>query len=159
VARSWRSPWTCNLAGRNGNLNAPWWQPLRCFSMPRASNLNPQLWTNTDGLITQTRSVLEVLARVQINPAAGEPAGLIPGANLSPPANLPLVWLTHRADSIADLPNGSRWLLWQNDGLAAANPQHYPGLSIATISGSPDASFRALQTQLQSPLSHATAAI
>jgi uncharacterized protein (DUF58 family) len=43
------------------------------FFYAQGFNLNPQLWTNTDGLITQTRSVLEVLAQgTNYWPAAGE---------------------------------------------------------------------------------------
>ncbi|AFY71087.1 protein of unknown function DUF58 [Thalassoporum mexicanum PCC 7367] len=131
------------------------------FFYAQGMGLKPQLWTATDGLITQVRAVLETLAQVQVlTPDPSDTKNTTPELATRP--DLPLVWLSHRAASLADLPAGSRWLLWQNDESAVSkisNPGNHPGLAIATISGSPDQSFRALQTQLQAPLKHATAAI
>jgi uncharacterized protein (DUF58 family) len=140
------------------------------FFYAQSLGLKPSLWTATDGIISQTRSVLETLARVQVIGASSgsrtKKTSVKDATNsdleLATPPDLPMIWLTHRAETIARLPVGSRWLLWQSDDLGVANPEQYPGMVIAPlegVEGSPDESFRTLQTQLQAPLKHAAASI
>ncbi len=65
-------------------------------------HLPVKLWTAGTGLIQGTQNVLEVLAATR--------AGEAVHADHLP--NVPLVWLTQNPDSLATLPQGSRWLLW-----------------------------------------------
>ncbi|MFH7030897.1 MAG: DUF58 domain-containing protein [Heteroscytonema crispum UTEX LB 1556] len=105
-----------------------------------------QLWTAATGLIKGDRIVLETLAAS--NP--GE------DANMQPPRNYPLIWLTQNPLTISYLPQGSRWVLWQNvlssQSRSQSSPQEkvvvnwdYPGIILE--------SDKPLQPQLQKRLS------
>jgi uncharacterized protein (DUF58 family) len=67
--------------------------------------LQVSLWTASTGLVQGSRSVLDVLAATNPNEWLGKP--------IAPP-NEPLLWLTPRSQSRAELPLGSRWLLWRS---------------------------------------------
>jgi uncharacterized protein (DUF58 family) len=93
------------------------------------------LWTAGTGMVRSDRVVLEVLAAV----LSGE------AQTRDIPPNVPLVWLTEQADSLPQLPRGSRWLLWSGSGSGSNQPTlAFPGKVIQRD--------RALQLQLQEPL-------
>ncbi|MEC4816896.1 MAG: DUF58 domain-containing protein [Scytonema sp. PMC 1069.18] len=99
--------------------------------------LNITLWTAQTGLVTGHRVVLETLAAA----LAGEDA-----THLQPPNN-PLIWLTQNPLTLASLPSGSRWLLWQNTFSSQEQVvvnRDFPGVLIDTQ--------QPLQLQLQKPL-------
>jgi uncharacterized protein (DUF58 family) len=95
-----------------------------------------QLWTAATNLVKGETMVLEILAAAH------------PGEDsiTKAPSNSPLIWLTANP-AIAFLPNGSRWVLWQN----TSTPEQvivnwdYPGIIMQ--------SDRPLQPQLQKQLS------
>jgi uncharacterized protein (DUF58 family) len=110
-------------------------------------NLNVKLWTSLGGLVQGQRIVLETLAGV--NP--------LDSTNsldyLEKPTKLPetpLVWLTHKRDSLTSLSPNSRWLLWQeqSQGLTESS-----GLVIESNNDESDRSskdkFQSLRSQLQ----------
>ncbi|WP_193196255.1 DUF58 domain-containing protein [Nostoc sp. MG11] len=96
-----------------------------------------QLWTSLTGLIKGKHVVLETLAA----------ATVLEDANTKVPETYPLIWLTQNPLSLSSLPQGSRWLLWQN---ISSPPEQviinwdYPGIILQ--------SDQALQTQLQKTL-------
>ncbi|MBE9037499.1 DUF58 domain-containing protein [aff. Roholtiella sp. LEGE 12411] len=95
-----------------------------------------QLWTALTGLIKGERIVLETLAAA----IASE------NANTKVPETYPLIWLTQNPLSLATLPQGSRWVLWQNTfslEQVLINCD-YPGIILQ--------SDQALQPQLQKTL-------
>ncbi|NDJ25520.1 DUF58 domain-containing protein [Nostoc sp. B(2019)] len=96
-----------------------------------------QLWTALTGLIKGDRVVLETLAA----------ATVLEGANTKVPETYPLIWLTQNPLSLSSLPQGSRWVLWQD--ISSAPEQvvinwDYPGIILQ--------SDQALQPQLQKTL-------
>ncbi len=111
-------------------------------------NLNVKLWTSLGGLVQGQRIVLETLAGVNPSDSTSD------SANLSAyPAKLPetpLVWLTHKRDSLTSLSPNSRWLLWQeqSQGLTESS-----GLVIESNNDESDRSskdkFQSLRSQLQ----------
>jgi uncharacterized protein (DUF58 family) len=90
-----------------------------------------QLWTAATDLVKGEKMVLETLAAT----LAGED-------NITKaPSNSPLIWLTPNP-AIAFLPNGSRWVLWQNTSKEQVlGNWDYPGIIMQ--------SDRPLQLQLQ----------
>ena len=66
--------------------------------------------------------------------------------------DLPVVWLTHRNDSLAYLPMGSRWVLWQSMEAVLVPNQRSLGLTIESITDPNDANYRDLRSQLQGAL-------
>lgn len=104
----------------------------------RQAQLNVQLWTALTGLLNGNRVVLEALASADF----GETTGVATLPNQS------LIWLTQNPVSLASLPIGSRWALWQSEltnRSAGSMSQKYPGLVINNE--------QPLQLQLQLPLS------
>ncbi|MFN6461560.1 MAG: DUF58 domain-containing protein [Nostoc sp. DedVER02] len=99
--------------------------------------LQVQLWTASTDLIKGDRFVLETLAAT----IAQEDASSVV------PKIYPLIWLTQNPLSLATLPQGSRWVLWQN---ISSSPEQeiinrdHPGLFVQ--------SDRPLQPQLQKTL-------
>ncbi len=70
-------------------------------------NLNVKLWTSLGGTVQGQQIVLETLAGVNPNPNDLSSQGVrekLP--------DTPLIWLTHRQDSLSSLISSSRWLLW-----------------------------------------------
>jgi uncharacterized protein (DUF58 family) len=61
----------------------------------------PQLWTSQWGLVQGTQQILEVLAQIEPQPTT---AKQLP--------DQPAIWLTAYAEGIAQLPLGSRYILW-----------------------------------------------
>ncbi len=70
----------------------------------RRQQMQVQLWTAYTGLVKSDRSVLEALAAT--NP--GE------DSNGEQPPSYQMLWLTQNPLTLASLPRGSRWLLWQD---------------------------------------------
>lgn len=110
------------------------------------SKLSVRLWTSDTGLVQSDRGVLETLAAANISDVATQVDILkdIP--------DLPVVWLSHRNDSVAYLPHGSRWVLWQNSAKVTVPNQRSLGLTIEAISDPEDGSYKSLRSQLQSYL-------
>ncbi|MBF2057028.1 MAG: DUF58 domain-containing protein [Cyanobacterium sp. T60_A2020_053] len=92
--------------------------------------LNVKLWTADLGMVKGNYVVLETLAGT--NPTEVEGAGL---------PNLPLIWLSSNPDTLTNLPNASRWLLFSPD----SNPKSSHQGIIYTPT-------EALENQLQKPL-------
>ncbi len=108
------------------------------------SKLSVRLWTNDTGIVQSDRAVLETLAAVNI---AESPADILKDL-----PDIPVVWLSHRQDSISYLPSGSRWVLWQSSGQSskASVPNlRSQGLTIAEILDVEDLGYGALRSQLQ----------
>jgi uncharacterized protein (DUF58 family) len=108
------------------------------------SKLSVRLWTNDTGIVQSDRAVLETLAAVNI---AESPADILKDL-----PDIPVVWLSHRQDSISYLPSGSRWVLWQSSGQSSkvSVPNlRSQGLTIAEILDAEDLSYGALRSQLQ----------
>lgn len=97
--------------------------------------LSVTVWTPESGRIRGDRPVLEALAEIQV----GHPAQA-----QQPPTGIPLLWLSHSAESLTGLPVGSRWLLWAASGGGRSPTSTIPGKVIQ-----PD---QPLQSQLQSAL-------
>ncbi|UZQ55298.1 DUF58 domain-containing protein [Trichothermofontia sichuanensis B231] len=97
-------------------------------------SLQAKIWTATTGLVQGNRRVLEVLAATT------------PQEDLKadPPPRQPLIWLTCNPASLATLPVGSRWVLWQTTDQPAPPATSLPGLVMQTEAP--------LTVQLQSPL-------
>jgi hypothetical protein len=110
------------------------------------AKLSVRLWTNDTGIVQSDRAVLEALAAVNISTNSA------PGLLKDMP-DLPVVWLSHSNNSIAYLPLGSRWLLWQSLGQASAqvsgSNQRSLGLTIEINSDPDDLSYKSLRSQLQ----------
>jgi uncharacterized protein (DUF58 family) len=106
--------------------------------------LQVSLWTAQTGLLRGGQAVLEALAETY----AGEEEG---GDRIPP---IPLVWLSQNPDRLSDLPQGSRWLLWQRKSSNELQPEkpptensldsNHPGFVVQ-----PE---KDLQIQLQAPL-------
>jgi uncharacterized protein (DUF58 family) len=75
--------------------------------------LQMQLWTAATGLVQGDRPVLDALA-------ATNPNELIPA---EPLPNNTILWLTQNVNSLANLPNGSYWLLWGSTAIGAESSQ------------------------------------
>jgi uncharacterized protein (DUF58 family) len=108
------------------------------------SKLSVRFWTNDTGIVQSDRAVLETLAAVNI---AASPADILKDL-----PDTPVVWLSHRQDSIAYLPSGSRWVLWQSSeqsSKVAVPNLRSQGLTIATILDAEDLGYAALRSQLQ----------
>lgn len=93
------------------------------------------LWTASTGILRGDRVVLEALAATDFPE---------PKSDAAFPA-MPVVWLTANPHSIANLPTGSRWLLWPSTP-ASDRPVSFdlPGKSITPTTS--------LEKQLQSPI-------
>ncbi|MFN6568904.1 DUF58 domain-containing protein [Dendronalium sp. ChiSLP03b] len=104
-----------------------------------------QLWTALTGLIKGDacgkpeglRSVLETLAATTSQE----------DASAREVESYPLIWLTQNPQTLSSLPQGSRWMLWQNTSSGTEQVVvnwDYPGIIIQ--------SEQALQPQMQKPL-------
>ncbi|ABA21265.1 Protein of unknown function DUF58 [Trichormus variabilis ATCC 29413] len=99
--------------------------------------LQVQIWTASTGLIKGERLVLETLAATKF---------LEEATNCEPP-NSPWIWLTQNSLNLSSLPQGSRWVLWQD--ISSHKEQvvinkDYPGIILEQE--------KPLQLQLQQPL-------
>ncbi|HEY9803584.1 MAG TPA: DUF58 domain-containing protein [Leptolyngbyaceae cyanobacterium] len=99
--------------------------------------LQVQIWTASTGLVKGENLVLETLAATKF---LEEPSN-------SEPQNTPWIWLTQNPNSLSSLPQGSRWVLWQD--VSSLKEQvminkDYPGITIEKE--------KPLQLQLQQPL-------
>ncbi|NJL36127.1 MAG: DUF58 domain-containing protein [Leptolyngbyaceae cyanobacterium SM1_4_3] len=112
--------------------------------------LQVSLWTAQTGLLRGGQAVLEALAETY----AGEEEG---GDRIP---LLPLVWLSQNPDRLSDLPQGSRWLLWQRKSSSELQPEK-PPIEKSSDSSHPGFSNypgfvvqpeKDLQIQLQAPL-------
>lgn len=97
-------------------------------------SLQAKIWTAETGLIQGNRRVLEVLAAT--HPQEDLKAEPLP--------RQPVIWLTCNPASLATLPAGSRWVLWQTADGPALPATSLPGLIMQTEDP--------LAMQLQSPL-------
>ncbi|PZV16539.1 MAG: DUF58 domain-containing protein [Pseudanabaena sp.] len=107
------------------------------------SKLSVRFWTNDTGIVQSDRAVLETLAAVNISANSADILKDLP--------DIPVVWLSHHNDSIAYLPFGSRWVLWQSSGqpkISVPN-QRSLGLTIETFLEAEDLSYQSLRSQLQ----------
>ncbi|MBD2441559.1 DUF58 domain-containing protein [Nostoc sp. FACHB-110] len=97
-----------------------------------------QLWTASTGLVKGDRVVLEILAATTFQEEASP----------QEKQNYPLIWLTQNFLTLSSLPQGSRWILWENNNLAEQKSgvvnRDYPGIVVQSESE--------LQSQLQKPL-------
>ncbi|MBD1910946.1 MULTISPECIES: DUF58 domain-containing protein [unclassified Leptolyngbya] len=92
------------------------------------------IWTAESGVVRGDRPVLETLAAVM--PGQNPRSPLLPG--------VPIIWMTQKSDRLSNLPTGSRWLLWPQNGQTALPNQTAHGRIIV-----PD---EPLTTQLQASL-------
>jgi uncharacterized protein (DUF58 family) len=99
----------------------------------RRQQLQVSLWTPTTGIIQGEQRVLEVLAAIQ--------AGATATAHRP---TSPIVWLTADPASLANLPAGSRWVLWPSSTVTASPSVATPGLIMRRD--------QPLQPQLQSAM-------
>jgi uncharacterized protein (DUF58 family) len=111
------------------------------------SKLSVRLWTAETGIVQSDRAVLETLAAVNIADKS-----IAENVLLKELPDLPVVWLSHRNDSIAYLPMGSRWVLWQSVTTVLIPNQRSLGLTIESITNPNDANYRDLRSQLQESL-------
>ena len=111
------------------------------------SKLSVRFWTAETGIVQSDRAVLETLAAVNIADQT-----LSENQLLKDLPDLPVVWLTHRNDSLAYLPMGSRWVLWQSMEAVLVPNQRSLGLTIESITDPNDANYRDLRSQLQGAL-------
>ncbi|MGH1396967.1 MAG: DUF58 domain-containing protein [Trichormus sp.] len=98
--------------------------------------LDVQLWTAATGLVRGDRSVLETLAATRYHEDANDLDFY-----------QPLIWLTQNPISISTLPQGSRWVMWQDIQSPTAQivvNREYPGIVIDQE--------QELRSQLQRPL-------
>ncbi|AFY45689.1 DUF58 domain-containing protein [Nostoc sp. PCC 7107] len=97
-----------------------------------------KLWTASTGLVKGNTTVLETLAATTFSEDI---------SNQEAPNN-PLIWLTQNSLTLSSLPQGSRWILWQNsnssDQASVVVNRDRPGVVVQ--------SEQALQTQLQKPV-------
>lgn len=105
--------------------------------------LSVRLWTSETGVVQSDRAVLEILAAATISPSSTQVD------ILKDLPDLPVVWLSHRHDSTAYLPLGSRWILWQNGAAVNLPHQRSLGLTIESIADPDDMSYKSLRSQLQ----------
>ncbi|TYQ23633.1 DUF58 domain-containing protein [Pseudanabaena sp. UWO310] len=137
--------------------NSAGWQPeafeeavvaaASLYFYAQKSKLSVRLWTNDTGIVQSDRAVLETLAAVNMADHSVTPTDIVKDL-----PDLPVVWISHSTDSIAYLPLGSRWLLWQASGKAtpvSVPNQRSLGLVIETISDADDLSYKSLRSQLQ----------
>jgi len=137
--------------------NSAGWQPqafeeavvaaASLYFYAQKSKLSVRLWTNDTGLVQSDRAVLETLASVNIATQTADILKDLP--------DLPVVWLSHRSDSVAYLPFGSRWVLWQSLDQAskgAVTNQRSLGLTIEPLTDTEDLSYKSLRSQLQQDL-------
>jgi uncharacterized protein (DUF58 family) len=108
------------------------------------SKLSVRLWTTDTGIVQSDRTVLETLAAAKIASSEAVPVNI-----LKELPDLPVVWLSHRSDSIAYLPFGSRWVLWQATSKVNIPNQRSLGLTIENIPEQEDGSYKSLRSQLQ----------
>jgi uncharacterized protein (DUF58 family) len=112
------------------------------------SKLSVRLWTPETGIVQSDRAVLETLAAANISNSLITQTEILKDL-----PELPVVWLSHRNDSIGYLPLGSRWVLWQLLGQPSAKEsvanQRSLGLTIETIADPDDLSYKSLRSQLQ----------
>ncbi|MEJ1931416.1 DUF58 domain-containing protein [Nostoc sp. NIES-2111] len=85
--------------------------------------LQVQIWTASTGLIKGESVVLETLAATKYLEEPTNPE----------PENSPCIWLTQNTLTLSSLPQGSRWVLWQD--VASLKEQvvinkDYPGITI-----------------------------
>jgi len=99
--------------------------------------------------VQSDRAVLETLAAANIDDNS------IQVELIKDLPDLPVVWISHRHDSISYLPFGSRWVLWQNEVKGDVSTQRSQGLTIETISDPDDLSYQSLRSQLQASLANA----
>ncbi|MDJ0733861.1 MAG: DUF58 domain-containing protein [Nostocaceae cyanobacterium] len=104
----------------------------------RRQQMQVQLWTAYTGLLKGDRSVLEALAATN----SGE------DSNAPQPPSYQMIWLTQNPLTLSSLPNGSRWLLWQDSSSAAKViiNREYPGMIVQVDTP--------LQSQLQKSASY-----
>uniref|UniRef100_A0A0C1RHH3 DUF58 domain-containing protein n=1 Tax=Tolypothrix bouteillei VB521301 TaxID=1479485 RepID=A0A0C1RHH3_9CYAN len=91
------------------------------------------LWTASTGIIRGKRVVQEALAAIAFQEDG-----------TTKPPHSPLIWLTQNPLTLSSLPNGSRWVLWQDVSTEQEQVivnKDYPGIQIDTE--------QSLQTQLQ----------
>jgi len=97
-----------------------------------------QLWTASTGLVKGDRIVLETLAATTFQE----------DASVREEHSYPLIWLTQNPLTLSSLPQGSRWVLWENksslDQKSVVVNQDYPGIVVQ--------SEQELQPQLQKQL-------
>jgi uncharacterized protein (DUF58 family) len=98
---------------------------IACASLyfyAQAQQIQVQLWTASTGLVKGDRSVLETLAAVTAQEDPSNPEGCVPIA----------IWLTQNPLTLPNLPQGSRWLLWDNisSPAQAIVNRDYPGITI-----------------------------
>ncbi|BBD60002.1 hypothetical protein NIES2109_27950 [Nostoc sp. HK-01] len=97
-----------------------------------------KLWTASTSLVKGNTTVLETLAATTFSE----------DANTTEVPNYPLIWLTQNSLTLSSLPQGSRWILWQNnnssDQTSVLVNRDCPGVVVQ--------SEQALQTQLQKPI-------
>ncbi|MBD2342887.1 DUF58 domain-containing protein [Anabaena subtropica] len=99
--------------------------------------LQVQIWTASTGLVKGDRVVLETLAATKFLEEPTNPE----------PQNSPWIWLTQNSLSLSTLPQGSRWVLWQDVSSLKEQViinQDYPGIILEQE--------KPLQLQLQRPL-------
>lgn len=98
-----------------------------------------RLWTAASGLVNGERRILETLAAVE------------PGEEIrAERPRQPIIWLTQNPDSLAQLPPGSRWLLWPLVNVTAnVSPGIGPQLPTSGLTIDPT---RSLQSQLQAAI-------
>jgi uncharacterized protein (DUF58 family) len=99
--------------------------------------LQVQLWTASTGLVKGERIVLETLAAITSQE----------DASTRESQSYPVIWLTQNPLTLSSLPQGSRWVLWQD----ISSPKEivdwdYPGIILKNE--------QSLQSQLQKPLLH-----
>ena len=107
------------------------------------SKLSVRLWTAATGIVQTDRAVLETLAAANIDNTSTQ-IDLLKDL-----PDLPVVWISHRPDSISNLPLGSRWVLWQNEAKADMPNLRSQGLTIEPIAELNDGSYQSLRSQLQ----------
>ena len=112
------------------------------------AKLSVRLWTSDTGIVQSDRAVLETLAAANISTSSVTQIN-----SLKDLPELPVVWLSYSNDSIAYLPIGSRWVIWQpveqSSPKASVPNQRSLGLTIETISDPDDLSYKSLRSQLQ----------
>jgi hypothetical protein len=97
-----------------------------------------KLWTASTSLVNGNTTVLETLAATTFQE----------DVNNTEVPNYPLIWLTQNSLTLSSLPQGSRWILWQNnnpsDQESMVINRDSPGIVLQTE--------QELQPQLQKPL-------
>ena len=106
------------------------------FFYAHRQQIQVQLWTASTGLVKGDRSVLETLAATTAQEDTSNPDGC---SNIT-------IWLTQNPLTLLNLPQGSRWVLWDNLSSPAQGivNRDYPGIIIQHT--------QPLQPQLQKSL-------